>query len=85
MSEMEKQITRLETQVGFLVDEIKDIKEWIKCRDSDNADKFAPKWVMTPIIGVASVIVTAVLGALIGLVLVPQAQAIAMIYIKLLT
>jgi len=82
---MEKQIAKLETSMDFLIAEVKEMKEWIKDRDGRSDNKYAPKWIMIPFGVVGTAMLTAVVGALLGLILVPHAQAIAMIYIKLLT
>ena len=61
--------------------DIKWIKDFIGCVD----DKYAKKWVQTAVTGVISTILVAVIGALLGLILIPRVMAMTNLYINLIT
>lgn len=45
--------------------------------------KYAPRWIMTPIVLIGSTVLVALVGAILGLILVQQAEATARIFINL--
>jgi ethanolamine utilization microcompartment shell protein EutL len=78
-------IATIKNDVDWMKKSIEATKSDVKTKDTENKKQYAPRWVIYPLITTASVALTAVIGALMGLILVPPARAIALVYIKLLS
>jgi len=83
LGEIHLKMSNFEKDAEYLKCDIKEIKEWMKERDDKSDKRYAPRWIMYPIISTGSLMLAAIIGALMGLILVPSTRAIALFYINL--
>lgn len=75
----------IETKLDLIQKTMDQTQLWMKSRDEHSDKRYAPKWIMYPLVTIGTAILMAVIGAILGLILVPTARAIAMVYINLFT
>ena len=84
LGNIHKDIATIQNDVDWIKKSLEATQADILNKDAENKKAYAPKWIIYPLISVASTILVAIVGALLGLILIPPTKAIAMIFINLI-